>query len=90
MASSIYHAEMLKNIIANTNANANANANANTNSNTNYEENYYSSSITSNLTNHIGQIFKSASHSDSLIDMDCNINYKQLEKLSQNNDKSMN
>jgi hypothetical protein len=80
MASSIYHAEMLKNIIANTNANTNAN----------YEENYYSSSITSNLTNHIGQIFKSVSHDNSLIDMDCNINYKQLEKLSQNNDKSMN
>ena len=76
MASSIYHAEMFKDIITNANTN------------TNYEENYYSaSSMTSNLTNHIGKIFKSASHSDSLIDMDCNINYKQLEKLSQNNDK---
>ena len=68
MASSIYHAEMFKNIA---------------NMSTNYEENFHFTN--SSLTNHIGKVFTTKSNSnitDSIVDMDCNINYKQLEQLS--------
>lgn len=74
MASSIYHAEMFRTI---------ANMNAK------YEENYHYANTS--LTDHIGKIFTSSNSnsniSDSIIDMDCNINYKQLDQLSKNLNK---
>ena len=81
MASSIYHAEMFKNIVNNTMNNTQPYK-----FNISYEENYNYNN-TSNLTNHIGQIFKTTSQYSNLIDMECNINYKQLEQLSQNTKK---